>query len=375
MNSNEMNDTNMFDATGTTPSANHQPRPRADKQAQLRAAARPIIRPTTSTTSSLSSSSHNTGTSISAAVVGGLTNAIHGQDDDDDEEEDQGQRSLQQIRPRFVRSTSQSIDSHPSNTKLSETTGNVRVTPVAQGEWKSIPFIVPSVSYPGLMSTPPTPRSLHAAAVLHLPLGMSTYSWYTRTNYNIASSSVSTTHPSSNNSNNNDTTSINNVQADLASTLAPKFDTVLVVFGGYEGEFRSNSCFEYDFHHKCWSLVVPLDSTSSLIPKPRDRHVAVSHGTTFYIFGGFDSTSRINDFWGFDYRNRSWRPIVARPPPPSTTLVGEQQRQQQRNDILPAHLQSWVHSDSPSARHSHCAAVYKNGIYIFGTLLLCVLDI
>ena len=26
--------------------------------------------------------------------------------------------------------------------------------------------------------------------------------------------------------------------------------------------------------------------------------------------------------------------------------------------------QLWVPSDPPSARHSHCAAIYKNGIYI-----------
>ena len=45
------------------------------------------------------------------------------------------------------------------------------------------------------------------------------------------------------------------------------------------------------------------------VPTPRDRHAAVVHGSTFYIFGGFDGTSRVSDLYGFDVDRLVWRQV------------------------------------------------------------------
>lgn len=48
---------------------------------------------------------------------------------------------------------------------------------------------------------------------------------------------------------------------------------------------------------------------SGNVPSPRDRHAAVVHNSTFYIFGGFDGTSRVSDLHGFDVDRLVWREV------------------------------------------------------------------
>ena len=64
----------------------------------------------------------------------------------------------------------------------------------------------------------------------------------------------------------------------------------MLCFGGYDGSNRVNDCWEFDFGKRSWSLVVPASGSP---PTPRDRHVAVVWGSSFYVFAGFDGTSRI----------------------------------------------------------------------------------
>ena len=246
--------------------------PRVDKQSQLRAAARPILvasRSSSSTTSSSISSS-----TVMAAEGG--------------EEESHRRRPPifhRPIQPNTVPATASK-------------SAHVRATPVAQGEWKPAPVCVPPVAYPGILSSPPTPRSLHAAAIIELPLGISTWARHSPVTPGDENERTATYET-------------------LSSSLAPKVDTLLLVHGGYNGQSRMNDMYEYDFNRKFWSLVSPnrppqqqqhqqqqhpvggdlpivimgADATDTTpLPRPRDRHAAVAHGTNFYIFGGTKKT-------------------------------------------------------------------------------------
>jgi hypothetical protein len=106
-------------------------------------------------------------------------------------------------------------------------------------------------------------------------------------------------------------------------------------FGGYDGNQRVNTFHAFSFAEKRWSPVFP-SANSSPPPTPRDRHVAVAFGNAFYVHGGFDGTSRVADFWAFDFSTMSWREVVA--------LQGRH----------------------PSPRHSHAAVVHGHSMYIFG---------
>ncbi|KAJ8610230.1 hypothetical protein CTAYLR_008520 [Chrysophaeum taylorii] len=107
----------------------------------------------------------------------------------------------------------------------------------------------------------------------------------------------------------------------------------MVCFGGYDGSNRVNDCWEFDLAKRCWSLVRPA---SGAAPSPRDRHVAVVWGSSFFVFGGFDGTSRVNDFHEFSFASSSWAPVRA--------LSGL----------------------APSPRHSHAAVVHEDSMYVFG---------
>jgi hypothetical protein len=110
---------------------------------------------------------------------------------------------------------------------------------------------------------------------------------------------------------------------------------VMYVFGGYDGVSRVNTFHAFSFAEKRWSPVLP-SATSASPPSPRDRHVAFSFGNSFYVHGGFDGTSRVSDFWGFDFSSMTWREVVV--------LAGR----------------------PPSPRHSHAAVVHRHSLYIFG---------
>ena len=109
----------------------------------------------------------------------------------------------------------------------------------------------------------------------------------------------------------------------------------MYVFGGYNGQARVNDFHAFSYASRRWSPVLP-SANSGRPPSPRDRHSSVVYGTSFYVFGGFDGTSRTNDFFGFDLSSMTWREVVPRSGRP------------------------------PSERHSHAAVVHANSMYVFG---------
>ena len=107
----------------------------------------------------------------------------------------------------------------------------------------------------------------------------------------------------------------------------------MYIFGGFDGQTRVNSFFAFCFAERRWSPVLPA-AHSGPPPSPRDRHVAVAFANSIYVHGGFDGTSRVADFWAFDFSTMTWRQVVA------------------------------LQGTPPSARHSHCAAVMNHSLYL-----------
>jgi N-acetylneuraminic acid mutarotase len=82
----------------------------------------------------------------------------------------------------------------------------------------------------------------------------------------------------------------------------------IYVFGGYDGLHRVNDLHEFHFPSRSWRQIITLGPLSEgagavgvgivtatgSVPSPRDRHTAVAHGTSLYVFGGFDGTSRVS---------------------------------------------------------------------------------
>ncbi|POM63560.1 hypothetical protein PHPALM_21022 [Phytophthora palmivora] len=106
----------------------------------------------------------------------------------------------------------------------------------------------------------------------------------------------------------------------------------LYIFGGYDGSNRINDFYEFNFKRKLWSVVLAIGSA----PSPRDRHVAVVYKDSFYVFAGFDGSSRVNDFIEYNFLAQRWSNVVV-------------------NAGLP-----------PTARHSHAAVVYDKSMFCFG---------
>ena len=120
----------------------------------------------------------------------------------------------------------------------------------------------------------------------------------------------------------------------------------LYIFGGYDGQQRCNDLHRYNFQTNCW---MPIDIDSAAItPSRRDRHSAVVFEDFFYVFGGFDGRSRVNDIHAFDLENNKWHEVDG-------PLYGVR--------IL------------PTPRHSHSAVVYGQSMYIFGGTLYAIIRI
>ena len=197
----------------------------------------------------------------------------------------------------------------------------------------------------------------------------------------------------------------------------------MYVFGGYDGLNRVNDFYEFYFPSKIWREIKTLSASSEgsasgggganvagglgrgggrhqrpyngtitatgNVPSPRDRHAAVVHRSSFYIFGGFDGTSRVSDLYGFDVDRLVWRVVRQRIAPANAinnviaenvstrvtsmgenSLIGQPPHLQLNpghfggdDEIVPVPQQF---HPPPSPRHSHAAVVYKNCMYVFG---------
>ncbi len=116
----------------------------------------------------------------------------------------------------------------------------------------------------------------------------------------------------------------------------------LYIFGGFDGVARKNDfyCFNTGISPprtrvdtQEWRQII----TNDIPPSPRDRHTAVCHDSSMFIFGGFDGLNKLNDFYEFNTDTNTWQEIICS-----------------------------GHGATPSARHSHACVVYEDSMYVFG---------
>lgn len=140
-----------------------------------------------------------------------------------------------------------------------------------------------------------------------------------------------------------DVPNYNNTQQDSSTAepcprslhAAATYNSKMFIFGGYNGTSRLNDFYSFDFIHQTWTRNTGSSGTP---PSPRDRHCAVVYKDGFYVFGGFDGQARVNDLHRYDIVSGEW------------------------SRILP----SWDNLAVPTPRHSHCAVVYKDSMLVFG---------
>lgn len=80
----------------------------------------------------------------------------------------------------------------------------------------------------------------------------------------------------------------------------------MYLYGGYSGNERLADMFAYDFETNHWSQV---DCTSGDAPSGRSSLVAQVHDNSIYVFGGYNGTTVLNDFFRFRLK-----PIGVPPP-------------------------------------------------------------
>jgi leucine-zipper-like transcriptional regulator 1 len=80
----------------------------------------------------------------------------------------------------------------------------------------------------------------------------------------------------------------------------------MYLYGGYSGNERLADMYAYDFETNHWSQI---DCTSGDAPSGRSSLVAQVHVNCIYVFGGYNGTTVLNDFFRFRLK-----PICVPPP-------------------------------------------------------------
>ncbi len=100
----------------------------------------------------------------------------------------------------------------------------------------------------------------------------------------------------------------------LATAACMKNDQVMIIFGGKEcfGERRFNDIHEFDFVHRIWTVITPVDQVK---PAPRGgSRIAMCSKNRMLMFGGRNQEGSVKDgFWLFDFQSLKWTHLGAIP--------------------------------------------------------------
>ena len=81
------------------------------------------------------------------------------------------------------------------------------------------------------------------------------------------------------------------------SSCAIVFDGSMYVFGGYDGNCRSD-LHRFNFETNTWSEI--KKTTNGLWPRERYRTSAALYKDSVFIYGGHDGSKQLEDFWQFE---------------------------------------------------------------------------
>jgi N-acetylneuraminic acid mutarotase len=113
------------------------------------------------------------------------------------------------------------------------------------------------------------------------------------------------------------------------------FSVVLMVFRARmtSSNWTSVPTLRHSIETLDWQQV----HTSDIPPSPRDRHSAVRHDKSIFVFGGYDGQAKLSDFYEYNTETNTWQEVICS-----------------------------GHGVTPSARHSHSCVVYEDSMYLFG---------
>lgn len=77
--------------------------------------------------------------------------------------------------------------------------------------------------------------------------------------------------------------------------------------GGFDGTSRVNDFFEFAFSSMTWRQIVPLLGRP---PSERHSHAAVVHNDKMYIIGGYDGSYKA-DLHQFEFSLSKWSPVAS----------------------------------------------------------------
>ncbi|KAF4662440.1 Leucine-zipper-like transcriptional regulator 1 [Perkinsus chesapeaki] len=105
---------------------------------------------------------------------------------------------------------------------------------------------------------------------------------------------------------------------DRSGAASVVYKDALYVLGGYGGSGRLDDLFRFDFNTRLWSQV----HTKGETPTGRENNGAVVIGNKMYLFGGYSGYNWLNDFHYFCFDTSTWAPVEVKEGSPPSTRFG-----------------------------------------------------
>ncbi|KAF4744108.1 Leucine-zipper-like transcriptional regulator 1, partial [Perkinsus olseni] len=105
---------------------------------------------------------------------------------------------------------------------------------------------------------------------------------------------------------------------DRSGAASVVYNDALYVLGGYGGSGRLDDLFKFDFNTRLWSQV----HTKGETPTGRENNGAVVIKNNMYLFGGYSGYNWLNDFHCFNFDTSTWAPVEVKAGSPPSTRFG-----------------------------------------------------
>jgi len=115
--------------------------------------------------------------------------------------------------------------------------------------------------------------------------------------------------------------------------FACAYNNQMFIFGGWNGSITLNDFYSFSFEAETWTKQI---KSSGKQPSPRYRHDGSVIENSLFLFGGINQNQeRFNDLYEYNFIWKEWSLIV-------------------------------ISSDAPSPRTFHKCAIFEDALFIFG---------
>ena len=113
---------------------------------------------------------------------------------------------------------------------------------------------------------------------------------------------------------------------------AVRYESLMLVFAGYDGKNRHNDLVALDLDTRKWEEMPKNGS----VPLPRFGHTSVVYNHSMYVFGGWDGHDTLEDLYQYSLTSKIWYEL-------------------RRTQGI-----------KPNSRYRHSCVVYESSLFIFG---------